>query len=237
MPVALALSAVLAASAPDPLTSDQVAAALGKGWWCTWDAQENGCSAIQRYDFAQGRIYGCTGTDVAWLDVALGWARDGLEEARAARPLMQGLRSQAQAHGARLIKFCWTSAFKLDDRGLCQPSWSLVDQPTMRLSRSGAWTDAEDLVVPAADARTYWDFWPAAFDGMVANIPAEALADPEVKAFVAVQTAEVGCQAFEAGQNGRLSRTTRLAGDVATDELRPLAHPEDGVLVQRLQGG
>lgn len=234
MSVALALSAALQVAAPDPLSASDVAAALGKGWWCTWDAEENGCSAIQRYDFAQGRIYGCTGSDVAWLDVALNWAREGLEPAREARPLIQGLRDQAEAHGARLIKFCWTSSFKLDGRGLCQPSWSLIDQPTMRLSRSGAWADDDDLHVPAADARTYWHFWPAAFAAMVADIPPEALEDPEVKAFVAVQSAEVGCQSFESAGTGRLTRTARLAGDVSEDEMRPLARPEDGVLVQRL---
>jgi hypothetical protein len=234
MSVALALSAALVTTAPDPVSAADLPAVLGKGWWCTWDAAENGCSAIQRYDFARGEIYGCTGTDVAWLDIAVQWADDGLATAAQARPLMDGLKARAEAHGARLIKFCWTSSFKVDQRGLCQPSWSITGNPSMRLSRNGAWESEGDVDVSTSEAATYFAFWPAAFNEMVADIPEAAMTDPEVKSFVAIQTAGIGCQSYARSDGGALSRTTDLAGERLVEEMRPIARPEDGVLVQRL---
>lgn len=234
MSVAVALSAALAAATPDPVSVADLPAVLGKGWWCVWDAEENGCSAIQRYDFGRKEIHGCTGTDVAWFDVAVDWADQGLATAEEARPLLESLQARADAHGARLIKVCWTSSFKLEPRGLCQPSWSIVGRPTLRLSRNGAWRSADDVVVSEDEADVYFRFWPAAFDEMVAGIPPEALADPEVKSFVAIQTAEVGCQTYARGDAGALTRSSDTAGEIYVDELRPLSRPEDGVMVQRL---
>lgn len=234
MSVVLALSAALASTAPDPVSAAELPAVLGKGWWCTVDVQENGCSAIQRYDFSRGEIYGCTGTDVAWLDIAAQWAADGLSTAQEARPLIESLKACADAHGARLIKFCWTSSFKIDRRGFCQPSWSLIGAPAMRLSRNGAWESEGDVVVPSPEAATYFRFWPAAFGEMVADLPPEALTDPGVKSFVAIQSAGVGCQSYERAADGALSRTTDIAGERVVEEMRPLTRPEDGVLVQRL---
>ncbi|HEV2080956.1 MAG TPA: hypothetical protein VGR32_00740 [Brevundimonas sp.] len=235
MSVALAISIVLVAGAPDPVAVADVSAVLGKGWWCTWDAEENGCSAIQRYDFARKEIYVCTGTDVAWFRVATGWADDGLATAEDARPLIESLQARADAHGARLIKFCWTSSFKLDERGVCQRPWSTTDRPTMRLSRNGAWSSEDDVLIPEDEAEVYYRFWPAAFDEMVAGIPATALSDPAVKSFVAVQTAEIRCETYARSDAGVLTRSSGTAGQVYVDEMRPLARPEDGVMVQRLE--
>ncbi|MBU1325394.1 MAG: hypothetical protein KJ676_09125 [Alphaproteobacteria bacterium] len=234
MSVALALSAVLATTAPDPLSAADLPAVLGKGWWCTWDAAENGCFAIQRYDFARGETYRCTGSDVAWLDIALSWADGGLRGAMEARPLIRSLKARADAHGARLIKVCWTSTFKLDGDDLCEPDWATVGGPTMRLSRNGAWQSEDDLVVPPAEAAEYFTFWPAAFDEMVANLPAEAIGDAEVKSFVAIHTAGVTCQSYTRADGGVLRRESDTGARASVHDLRPLSRPEDGVLVQRL---
>lgn len=234
MSVALVLSAALASTVPDPLSAAQLPEVLGKGWWCTWDAEENGCFAIQRYDFARGEAYRCTGTDVEWLNIAEQWAENGLSAAREVRPLIRSLQARTDAHGARLIKFCWTSTFKVDERGLCEPTWSAADTPTMRLSRNGSWRSADDVVVPSDEATAYYAFWPAAFAEMVAALPDEAMGDPEVKAFVAIHTSGLTCHTFERGDSGVLSRASNAGGQPSVDEVRPLSRPEDGVLVQSL---
>jgi hypothetical protein len=233
MSVALALSAALASVGPDPLSAADLPAVLGKGWWCSWDEVENGCAFIDRYDFRRGVIETCGGTEIAWIQTAIDWGRrDGLPSVQRVLPVLDRLQAQARSMDADRIKFCWTRAFKREGDALCASEWSTEGKPEMRLSRSGAWRDPEDLLIPSADAEAYYRLWADAFADMAAAIPETRRGDPEVKAFLAGVSSDWSCFAFSSRSDGTLVRA--ISGPSPYEsELRPLARPEDGVLIPR----
>lgn len=228
MSVALALStALIAAPSPDPLTGPELVAALSEGWWCTWEPSLEGCSEISRYDFDALTVSGCGGSDIWWIETALVHGeRSGLDSVAEVEPLLIALLAQAEAMGAEQIKFCQTRAFKIQDDVLCSVSWELGGKPRMRLSRSGAWHDPEDYVVSGSDSERYWRMWPAMFAEIAAQTPESERSAEEAKAVSDPDALSLNCHSFER-EGDRLRMTSRDQ----TWELRPLARPEDGVIV------
>ena len=227
MPVALALTAILAAAPapPDPLTAAELAETLDQGWWCTRNVRLRGCSNIARYDFERGEVEECGGSDIAWISNALARGeRQNLETVAELRPLLEGLREEAEAQGYTTVKTCQTRAFRMDGDVLCFTGWAIKGKPRMWLTRSGRWDDPDDHTVSPADAERYWWFWPRMF-------AEEAGDDPDA----AIKTQATQCRRFSTRADGALSQVTTAEGSVVSHVLTPLDRLEDGVIVPWLR--
>ncbi|MDY6925045.1 MAG: hypothetical protein SWI22_13935 [Pseudomonadota bacterium] len=219
------------------LTHAELPAVLTQSWWCSVgedssNSKPSACESVIRYRLVRDQIQGQSCTALSLEEVA---ALGGFVEALAPaaldreRELLGSVNARASAVGADRIKICETVTHKRRlDGSLCSKPFELQADSRWSLSSSGRWEDEADLPLPREEVVRLYPLIAEAGSQAIANLPAEALGDPDVKTLASMFGPDLVCEAFSMGAEGVLQSRLVGAGD-STDfmtYLVPISGPD-----------
>ncbi len=220
-----------------PLSHDELPAALTTSWWCSVGedssiTKPSSCEAILRYRLVGGQIQGQSCTAILLEEVAaLGEFVDALAPAalEPERELLASVNARARGRDADRIKICETITYKRRlDGSLCSKPFELQADSRWALSSSGRREDEADLVLPREEVVRLYPLIAQAGLQAIANLPVEALGDPDVKMLATLFGPELVCEVFSREAGGSLQSLLVGAGDSAafTTHLVPISDPD-----------
>ncbi len=219
------------------LSQAELPAMLESSWWCSVETPSAGvkvesCDSILRYRRAGSDIFGQSCTVMSLDEIAeMGEIVDMLAPGvlNGERGLLSAINVRARAAGADRLKMCETVKYKLRPEGtLCSRPFELQSDTRWVLSHSSRYEDEADVALSTDETGRLYRLITQVGPEVMASLPPEALADPEVKALATVFSADLVCESFAMAADGTLQ--SMLIGPngslVQSASLVPISDPD-----------
>lgn len=220
-----------------PLSQEELPAVLASSWWCSvetpdFEGKVETCDGILRYRLAGSDVYGQSCTVMSLNEIAeMGEIVDMLAPGALDddRSLLSAVAARARAAGADRLKMCETVKYKLRPEGtLCSRPFELQSDTRWVLSHSSRYEDEADVALSTDETGRLYRLITQVGPEVMASLPPEALADPEVKALATFFSADLVCESFALAADGTLQ--SMLIGPngsfVQSVSLVPISDPD-----------
>lgn len=196
-----------------PLSQEELPAVLASSWWCSvetpdFEGKVETCDNIVRYRPAGTDVYGQSCTVLSLDEIAeMGEIVDALAPGAMddERDLLSAVGARARAAGADRLKMCETVKYKLRPNGtLCSQPFELQADTRWALSRSSRYEDEADTALSRDETGRLYELIRQVGPEVIASLPPEARAQPDVKALTTIFGAELVCESFSMGAAGTL---------------------------------
>lgn len=234
---ALLLGLAAPQAEPARVSYDDLPAVLGASWWCSVDevsptGKTEVCDGLMRYSLAGSEIHGQSCTVVSLDEVAeMGGIVDMLAPGALDpdRSLLSAVGARARAVGADRIKMCETVRLKRRPDGtLCSRAFELQPDTRWVLSSSGRVEDDADIALSREEVAHLYRLVARVGPEVIAALPAEALADPDIKVLATIFGPGLVCESYSRAADGTLQSSLVGAGGspVYSSSLIPISGPD-----------